>query len=188
MRAEYSVRMPAPKRQNKGGKKPAAPKGPRGWRPLFGGPNFLGNLITVIIIFLLLMSVYSLIANFTAPSNEIPLSQVASDVEAGKVNAITVSGDALDLTYTDGSQKSSQKDSAAGLPETLATYGVTPEELSKVSLTVSSQNGFTFWLITLSPIILPLIFIGLLFWFLSRQVRGAGMQAFTFGQSKARVI
>jgi hypothetical protein len=27
-----------------------------------------------------------------------------------------------------------------------------------------------------------------LFWFLTRQVRGAGMQAFTFGQSKARII
>jgi cell division protease FtsH len=27
-----------------------------------------------------------------------------------------------------------------------------------------------------------------LFWFLSRQVKGAGMQAFTFGQSKARVV
>ncbi|OYV83153.1 MAG: hypothetical protein B7W96_00560, partial [Parcubacteria group bacterium 37-58-5] len=34
---------------------------------------------------------------------------------------------------------------------------------------------------------LTLLFLGFLFWFLTRQVKGAGMQAFTFGQSKARV-
>src|SRR6185503_8023664 len=78
--------------------------------------------------------------------------------------------------------------SAAGLPETLATYGVAPAELAKVSITIQGQSGFEFWFLTLAPIILPLLFIAFLFWFLTRQVRGAGMQAFTFGQSKARVI
>jgi cell division protease FtsH len=38
------------------------------------------------------------------------------------------------------------------------------------------------------PIALPIIFILGIFWMLTRQVKGAGMQAFTFGQSKARVI
>ncbi|MBT3283053.1 ATP-dependent zinc metalloprotease FtsH, partial [bacterium] len=35
---------------------------------------------------------------------------------------------------------------------------------------------------------MPLIFIIFFIWFLSRQVKGAGMQAFSFGQSKARMI
>jgi cell division protease FtsH len=40
----------------------------------------------------------------------------------------------------------------------------------------------------LVPIIVPILFLGFIFWFLARQVKGAGMQAFTFGQSKARMI
>lgn len=160
----------------------------RGWLAHLRGPSFFGNLTTTVLIFLLLMSVYSLIASFIQPSNEIPLSSVAADVAAGKVTAIKVNGDSLNLAYADASVKTSRKDPSAGLPETLATYGVTPEELSKVAITIQGQSGFQFWFLTLAPVLLPLLFIAFLFWFLSRQVKGAGMQAFSFGQSKARVI
>jgi cell division protease FtsH len=160
---------------------------PRGWRGLLGGPSFLGNLLTTVLIFLFIMSAYSLIESFVQPSNIVPLSVVAGDVAAGKVTSITVNGDSLNLTYADNSTKTSRKDPSAGLPETLATYGVTPEELSKVSITIQGQSGFEYWFFNLAPILIPIIFIAFLFWFLSRQVRGAGMQALSFGQSKARI-
>ena len=175
-----------PKKSKK--KKPMVPlPGRGGWKNALGGPSFFGNLITTVLIFLLLMSAYSLVESFVQPTDEIPLSAVAADVASGKISAITVNGDSLDLVYTDTSEKTSRKDPAAGLPETLATYGVTPEELSKVSITIRGQSGFEFWFLTLSPILFPILFIAFLFWFLSRQVKGAGMQAFSFGQSKARV-
>ncbi len=179
----------APAKKPKG-KKPTAPIPPRrGWRMLFGRrPSFFGNLATTVLIFLILMSAYSLIGSFVQPSNDVPLSVVAADVAAGKVSTITVNGDSLNLVYADKSTKTSRKDPSAGLPETLATYGVTPAELAKVSITIQGQSGLEFWFLTLAPVILPLLFIAFFFWFLSRQVKGAGMQAFSFGQSKARVV
>jgi len=170
----------------KNGKKP--PIAQRWWQKGLGGPSFFGNLITTVLIFLFLMSGYSLIESFIKPSNDVPLSVVAADVASGKIKSIVVKGDSLDLVYTDESVKVSRKDPSAGIPETLATYGVTPAELAKVSITIQGQSGFEFWFLTLVPILLPLLFIGFIFWFLTRQVRGAGMQAFSFGQSKARVI
>jgi cell division protease FtsH len=173
-----------PKKQ---GPKKGAPKQPRRWFPE-GGPGFLGNLISTILIFLILMSAYTLIVSSGTKKESIPLSQVAADVKAGTVQSIVISGDSLDLKYASTTaEKTSMKDPSTGLPETLATYGVTPDELSKVSITVSGQSGWLFWAETLAPFVLPLIFLGVLFWFLTRQVRGAGMQAFTFGQSKARL-
>ena len=155
---------------------------------LGGGPSFFGNLITTILIFLVLMSSYSLVTSLVQPSDDIPLSAVAADVVAGKVKSIVVEGDSLSLVYTDESVKSSRKDSSSGLPETLAIYGVTPAELAKVSIEIQGQSGFQFWFLTLVPIILPILFILFILWFLSRQMKGAGMQAFSFGQSKARII
>ena len=177
--------LPAGRQGRKGG---APTPARRSWRLQLGGPSFLGNLFTTVLIFIFLMSAYSLVASFFEPANTVPLSSVAADVVAGKITAITVNGDTLDLTYVDSSTKISRKDSAAGLPETLATYGVTPTELAKVAITIQGQSGFQFWMMTLGPTILTLLFFGFLFWFLSRQVKGAGMQALTFGQSKARVI
>ena len=189
--------MAAPSQKKQKGKPAPRPSTPSGkppkngswhWRSPLGGPSFFGNLLTTVIIFLLLMSAYSFIAGLSQPSSEIPISTVAANIEAGSVSSITENGDILSLTYADVSKKTSQKDPAAGLPETLAAYGVTPAQLSKVAITIQGQSGFTFWFLTLAPIVLPLLFIAFLFWFLTRQVRGAGMQAFSFGQSKARII
>ncbi|OGG76212.1 cell division protein FtsH [Candidatus Kaiserbacteria bacterium RIFCSPLOWO2_01_FULL_55_19] len=180
-----AIASPKKPKNKKNGTPPPAR---RGWRALFGGPSFFSNLITTVLIFLLLMSIYSLVEGLAKPAVDVPLSVVAADVAEGKIRSITVNGDSLGLVYTDESTKVSRKDPSAGLPETLATYGVTPEELSKVSITIRGQSGFQFWFLTLAPILLPLLFVAAFFWIISRQVRGAGMQAFSFGQSKARVI
>src|SRR3989344_4320752 len=178
---------PIKKQKNQSANKQGKKSTPRGWRAMLGGPSFFGNLITTVLIFLLLMSAYSIVQSFMKPNIDVPLSVVAADVAEGKIKSITVNGDSLDLVYADESIKTSRKDPSAGLPETLATYGVTPAELAKGSITIQGQSGFEFWFLTLVPILLPLLFIVFIFWFLSRQVRGAGMQAFSFGQSKARV-
>jgi cell division protease FtsH len=152
-----------------------------------GGSGFTGNLISIILIFLLLMSIYTLVATGLKPKPVVSLSQVANDIKAGQISTIKVSGNDLTLTYKDGTQKTSMKDPNDGLPQTLVPYGVTPDELSQVSLTIATQSGFVYWFLTLAPLIIPTILLAVLFWFLARQVRGTGMQAFTFGQSKARV-
>jgi cell division protease FtsH len=153
-----------------------------------GRGGFFGNFLYAFLIFLVLSSLYAFIVEQTAKKEEISLSQVAGDVRAGLVREIAVEGDDLTLTYADEVKRVSMKDPDAALPETLSVYGVTPEELSKVSITIQSPSGFMFWFATLAPILLPLVFLVILFWFLARQVKGAGMQAFTFGQSKARMI
>src|SRR5690606_13632431 len=86
----------------------------------------------------------------------------------------------------DGAKQASEKETGASIAETLTAYGVTPEQLSGVRIDVRSASGAWFWIANLAPIILPLFFIGFLIWMMTRQVKGAGMQAFSFGQSKAR--
>ena len=56
-----------------------------------------------------------------------------------------------------------------------------------MKIDIQSPSGFLFWLGNLAPFLIPLIFIVFFIWFISRQVKGAGMQAFSFGQSKARM-
>ena len=153
-----------------------------------GGPGFVSNLISTIVIFLLLMSAYSLFVERSHKAEEISLTQLATDVRGGQVETIRIAGEDLTLTYKDGTEKKAMRDPSQGLTETLTDYGVTPDELANVNLTIASESGFRFWFSTLAPILLPVLLLGILFLFLVRQVKGAGMQAFTFGQSKARMI
>ena len=173
-------------------------------QPQKGG--FLRMLLTGLTVLLLLVLVYSVISDNTPNVPNVPLSQVAQDVIAGKIAKIGVSGDDLSVQYatttgattTDaqgsvipapGNLKSSKKEEGTPLSQTLTAYGVSPAELSAVKIQVNSESGWAYWLSNLIlPIILPLLLVGFLVWFMMRQARGAGMQAFTFGQSKARLI
>ena len=153
--------------------------------------GFFQQIIVAIIIFAALSGVYSLIAGGSAKPEEVSLSQVAQLVNGGTVKDITVKGDTLDITMADGTLKVSKKEAETGLSETLKNYGVTAESLAKTTITIKSESGFGYWLITILPIALPILFMVFFMWFLFAQIRGGsgggGMKAFSFGQSKARV-
>lgn len=174
-----------PNNKKKGGFKVTIKKG---WGA--GGPqnSLLRNLLGTLLIFLVLSTLYSAIAENTKKTTQISISELSSDIIAEKVSKISVDTDALTIEYKNGDKKESKKEDGTALTQTLVNYGVTPEKLSKVSIDIQKQSGFLFWLVNLAPIIIPILFIVFFIWYLSRQVKGAGMQAFTFGQSKARLI
>ncbi|TSD05588.1 MAG: cell division protease FtsH [Parcubacteria group bacterium Greene0714_7] len=160
-------------------------KGMPGMPAKGGGWN---NITSIVLVVLILASLYSFFFGQKVDVKDVTLSQLAADIKTDSVKSIIVEGDKLTATYTDTSKKSSKKESNTALSTTLSNYGLKADEISKVSIEVKDQSGFQFWFFTLAPIILPLILIIVFIWFLSKQVRGAGMQAFTFGQSKARMI
>jgi hypothetical protein len=78
------------------------------------------------------------------------------------VTAISIKGEALTATYgssTPAVVKQSKKEVGVGLTETLKNYSVTPEELAAVKITVENQGGFGFWLVTLAPFLMPIVFL-----------------------------
>jgi cell division protease FtsH len=159
---------------------------PPGWND--GGKQFWLNLASTLLIFLLLISAFSYFTGSGTEPQQIPLSQLAVDIKADQVKSVLVKGEELEAEYKTGEIKLSKKEAGTALSDTLTNYGVAPEVLAAVTIDIQKETGARFWFLTLAPFLFPLIFILILVWFLMRQVRGAGMQAFTFGQSKARMI
>ena len=151
------------------------------------GRSLLGQAFLALLIFLLLVSAYSLISDKSREIQEISLSALAQDISLGKVKSIIITGDKLDVTYLDETKKTSKKESGTALSTTFKNYDIPAEALTKLNIEVKNDQGFLYWFASLAPVLLPIIFIIFIIWFLSKQVRGAGMQAFSFGQSKARL-
>jgi cell division protease FtsH len=152
------------------------------------GVSMFNYVTTTLLVFLILSALYSFISGHKSATTEIALSDLARDVKSGMVTSIEVKGNQLDIVYANGDKKTTKKEDATALTETLSNYGTTSEELSKVTVQIQSESGVVYWILNLVPIILPILFILLFIWYMTRQVKGAGMQAFTFGQSKARMI
>jgi cell division protease FtsH len=149
--------------------------------------DFIKNVILIFLFLGILVVAYPYVSNQSKNANEISISELARDIQTAKVVSLSIEGEVIKATYVDKAEKTSKKEVESSLTETMSNYGVTGEMLSKIDIKVKSDTGFLFWFANLAPIILPILFILLFVWYLSRQVKGAGMQAFSFGQSRARL-
>jgi len=151
------------------------------------GSRFSGSIAGAVLIFMLITGLYLVLSGVSKEVPQIAISDLAKSVNAGEVTKIEVSGENLTITYVNGDIKNSKKEAGSSLSQTLVNYGVSDEALAKTQINIKNENGFGFWFMNILPFLLPIIFIVIFFWYLSRQVKGAGMQAMTFGQSKARI-
>lgn len=146
------------------------------------------NILTVILIFLVLISLYSLFAEYRSKEKIISLSELALKIKEGQVNKVEVAGNRLDIILKNGEKEMSKKEVESSLLETISNYGVQKEALEKVTIEIKEESGTWYWLGIVLPILAPFLIILLFFWLISRQVKTTSFQAFSFGKSKARVI
>lgn len=136
--------------------------------------------------FIALLILFALIffATFRQSSQlkEVPISQVISDANAGKIKSINLKGSNLEITPQGQTKPTlrSVKDEGSSLYEQGLQQG-------KVELNIKpGGNGNSFWL-TLAANVLPVIIIALILIFMFRSAQGQGQQALSFGKSRARL-
>ncbi len=168
-------------------------KNPNGF--LGGSPfKMFSKIANAIFIIMFVSVIYSMIFTGGGNKESISISQLSNDISAGLVQKVEVEGDNLTITYATSSTatttvvKESKKEEGVALTQSLFNYKVAPEALAKVNIDIVSESGFSYWFLNLAPFILPIILIAVFAWMLMRQMKGAGMQAMSFGQSKARII
>ena len=96
-------------------------------------------------------------------------------------------GNELRVTKIDDTKIIAQKEKEISASEALLSYGVSTSALASTTILVQGESAGQMALSFL-PILLPFLFIGLTIWWLARGVKGANMQALSFGQSRAKVI
>jgi cell division protease FtsH len=147
--------------------------------------GFSQQLFGTFVVFLFLAWGYSIFQNH-ATTETVPLSQFAQLVSDRKITSITVEGDTLVGTNA-SSSVTSKKEAGASVLDTLRNYGVSTSTIASTTVTVKSDRGLSFWG-SLIPIVLPIVFLALMIWWLGRGIKGANMQALSFGQSRAKMI
>ncbi len=150
--------------------------------------SFSKNITAAFLTLLIMVGAYSLLAGQIKQIPETSLSQLAKDINAGNVKAITVQGDDIEVVFNDNSVKTVQKEVESSLSQTFFNYGVSKDQLDKVDLRIKTPSGLMFWLGNILPFLIPLLLIVFLFWMAAKQVKNTSLQAFSFGKSRARVI
>lgn len=148
--------------------------------------SFSQQLFGAFIIFMCLVWGYSIITE-KKETPTIPLSQFATLVDEHQITSIVVEGDSLTGVKLDATKVLSKKEAGASVFSTLAAYGVSTTTLATTTITIVNDRGLSFWG-SLIPIILPVVFLAIMIWWLGRGIKGANVQALSFGQSRAKII
>jgi len=127
------------------------------------------------------------------PNSQGPLtiSEIAQQIQEGKITRIVVNNDNSLTVISPGAsapiEQTARKEPETTLVSQLLAFGVTPEQLTSVTIEVNPPSPWA-GILTLASYILPIILIGGLFWFLFRQAQGSNNAAMAFGKSKARMF
>ena len=150
-------------------------------------PNIINQIAIALFIFISITLIYTLVAKKPDEVKQMTISDVAKSVEDGTVEKIVVSGGDINVAFKDKTKGTAKKELESSLSTTLYNYGVTPAQLSATPIEVKTESGFWYVVLNILPFLLPVLMVLFFIWMLTRQAKGQGMQAFTFGQSKARI-
>ena len=147
-------------------------------------------IIYLLLFIAIVAMVYFNIQKQPAGQGPLYISDIAAQIQAGKIARIIVNNDSsLTVISTSNStiELTSHKEPETTLVSQLLDLGVTPAQLAKVSVEANPPSPWA-GVLTLASYLLPVILFAVLFWFIFRQAQGSNNAAMAFGKSKARMF
>jgi cell division protease FtsH len=157
-------------------------------KPKLNDLSFGKNILLAVVIFFLLASFYASLSGMEGEIKKASFSEVVTKVSAGEVEKVEIKGGDINILLKNGEKWITKKESEASFSEQLLNYGVSREKIATLNIDIQEQSGFWFWIGMILPFLLPFLLVVGFFWMTARQVQKANIQAFTFGESKARIV
>jgi len=148
--------------------------------------NLFKNFFIYFLAFLIIASVFSAFSAKSPKSDKVGLEFLVNEINNGQVASVLVNGDEVQITMKDGSQKVAQKETGESLSTLLKNFNIDSQKLAAVNIKIKETDGMNFWLMTVLPIMLPILLIGAFLYFTMRGVASANSRAMSFGQSGAK--
>ena len=146
------------------------------------------NLMGALFILFALSLLYASFVGNGAARRQLSLSELVTKINADEVAEIIIRDSELDIKLKNGEEAKSRKENEAPLTDTFRNYGVSDERLRALAISVKNPTGAWYWIGAILPFLAPFLLIVLFFWITAKQVQRSNIQAFSFGQSRARVI
>jgi len=150
--------------------------------------TIIKNFLIFLLLFLIIAGIFSLINLPQKRPVLVPLNKIVEEINQEKIETVVIEGNRITVSLKDNTLQYAYKEEGASFLSILKDYGVKPEKIRKIKLTVKDISQKNVWTSIILPFILPLIIMIGIIWFFGRQMKGAGSQVFKFGESQPREI
>ena len=137
----------------------------------------------------ILVSMTEIVKNINAFDiiNSVNSATTISIKNSDKTRNILIDGEKIKLEVGTDTVLVAAKENNESLLNVLKNYGVSTSTLTNLNIKIKDNSGYKLWSDIL-PIFLPILLFGLMIFMLLRGVKGANMQALSFGQTRAKLI
>jgi len=146
------------------------------------------QLLLVALLFIFLSVLFSGLEKTLTSKKQISLSESIQMIKEKKVDKIIVHPDNLEIVAPDKQVFVANKESNVSLGELLKNFGFSSEEINALDIEVKEQSSWSVWLGTLLPILIPIIFLVILFSYSFRRANQGAMQIFSFSRSNIKLF
>ena len=150
--------------------------------------NLIKNFFIILLVFLFVSAIFSLWSPGQDKLTKIAISQLSQEISQGKIKELIITGDNIKILYKDGTQAQSRKEKEIALSESLKNYGLSPEKMAQVKITIRDDSSGLGQITSILLMGLPFLFLVWFFWMFSKQAKTGAMQAFNFSKTKARIF
>ncbi|MGM0439247.1 MAG: ATP-dependent zinc metalloprotease FtsH [Patescibacteria group bacterium] len=152
--------------------------------------NLSKNLISFLIILLILVGLFGMTSEegglFETP-DRISTRQLVERVNNEEVEEITLTGNEVEILFTDDEKAMTRKEDNISFLEFLERWGAEEEEIKNLTVNYQEEADWG-WLTTLLIVALPIVFILIFFQLILKQAKGGASSALDFSKAKARLF
>ncbi len=153
--------------------------------------SMLKNIITIVLFFILLSSIFSFLNNPQEEPQDVSLKEIANVVNENQVEKIELRNkedfQEVYVKLQSGEELITQKDKETSFETVLREdYKVEAEKISSLNIERVKKSTTEVWISALLPTVITLLFIGIILWFMFGKAQQANSQAMSFGKSTAR--
>lgn len=154
--------------------------------------DFIKNFVIILAGLLLIAGAVSLITSWrsTKKPETVGIGAMVEQINAGKVQKVTVQGDLITLDLKDAAARPQvvKKEYDESFGDIMKNYGVTDEARKNLQIEVKDEGSLKFWAANLIPGLIPVIAIVIFIYLMSRSAQGVNNRAMGFGQSNPRQV
>ena len=147
------------------------------------------NVFVYVLIIAAIAAIVFGVRNNSTNAREISVSRLVSDINAGRISAISASDEGeMMATYDNNDIRTAQVPANSDDPvSVLLSLGADADQLGQVEFEFTKPSNLFNW-IGLIGTFLPLLLIGGFIFLMLRQAQGSNNQAMSFGKSRARMF
>ncbi len=147
------------------------------------------NYFVYVLIAIAVVAIIIGVRNNSQPTQELKISELANKIIHGDpITSIDVVQNEVHVNYGSGTQPAiAHRDPTTTLEQQLESYGVTPQQIAKLSIEYQAPSDLLPFIQVIMSI-LPLILIAGFIYLMLRQAQGTNNQAMSFGKSRARMF